>query len=378
MKTEMTQWTQSSWMPHQPGELADAQFVLVFGSREQFKHAEHFSLLQAAYPNAIMVGCSTSGEIFGSTVSDETLTVTAVWFEHTTVEAAHVELRDVYNNSYHAGRSLVTALPKEGLAHAFVLSEGNYVNGSELVRGITAGLPEGVALTGGLAGDADRFEETLVMYNGSVSSGKIVLVGLYGDRLKVGFGSMGGWDPFGPKRTVTRSQGSILYELDGQNALSMYKKYLGPYASELPASALLFPLAIKQDGDDQPELVRTILSIDENVQAMRFAGDIPEGAQARFMKANFGRLVDGAEGAAKNSYASIGEQTPDLAILISCVGRKLVLKDKSAEEIRSVRAVLGMDAAVTGFYSYGEICPTAPNASCALHNQTMTITTLSE
>jgi len=105
--------------------------------------------------------------------------------------------------------------------------------------------------------------------------------------------------------------------------------------------------------------------------------DLPEGALARFMKANFNRLVDGAYGAAKTS-TEIGGSAPDLAILISCVGRKLVLQQMVEDEVESVREVLGERAVLTGFYSYGEICPSAPNASCDLHNQTMTITTLSE
>jgi hypothetical protein len=96
------------------------------------------------------------------------------------------------------------------------------------------------------------------------------------------------------------------------------------------------------------------------------------------MKANFDRLIDGAMGAAQTSYAAIGSSSPDLAILISCVGRKLVLKQRTEEELESVREVLGEKTALCGFYSYGEICPTAPNANCQLHNQTMTITTFAE
>jgi len=111
---------------------------------------------------------------------------------------------------------------------------------------------------------------------------------------------------------------------------------------------------------------------------MTFAGDVPEGTYARLMKANFERLIDGASEAAKTSYEAIGSSSPDLAILISCVGRKLVLKQRTEEEVEGVRAMLGDRTVLTGFYSYGEICPAAPNAKCELHNQTMTITTFSE
>jgi hypothetical protein len=71
-------------------------------------------------------------------------------------------------------------------------------------------------------------------------------------------------------------------------------------------------------------------------------------------------------------------ETPDLAILISCVGRKLVLKQRVEEEVESVRNVLGARTVLSGFYSYGEIAPFLPSAKCELHNQTMTITTFAE
>jgi hypothetical protein len=200
---------------------------------------------------------------------------------------------------------------------------------------------------------------------------------LYGSRLKVGFGSLGGWDSFGPERVVTRSKANVLYELDGRSALGLYRQYLGEQANGLPATGLLFPLSIRTRADETP-VVRTILSIDEEAQSLTFAGDIPEGAYARLMNANFDRLIAGAAGAARTSYQAIGSTAPGLAILISCVGRKLVLKQRIEEEVEAVRKVLGAHAVLTGFYSYGEISPFTPGARCELHNQTMTITTLSE
>jgi len=236
---------------------------------------------------------------------------------------------------------------------------------------------QGVAVTGGLAGDGSRFARTLVCADGNVAEGKIAALGFYGSRLKVGYGSLGGWDVFGPERLVTKSSGNVLYELDGQSALGLYKRYLAEHAAGLPAAALLFPLALR-NGEEGYSLVRTVLGVSEEDQSMTFAGDMPEGAHARLMKANFDRLVDGASGAARASHEALGSASPDLAILISCVGRKLVLKQRIEEEVEGVREVLGESAVLTGFYSYGEICPHDAITGCELHNQTMTITTFSE
>jgi hypothetical protein len=165
--------------------------------------------------------------------------------------------------------------------------------------------------------------------------------------------------------------------MDGRNALDLYKKYLGEHAKELPSSGLLYPLSLRIAENTTP-VVRTILAVDENEKSMTFAGDVPEGAYARLMKANFDRLIDGAIGAAKVTSGMLASSPAELAILISCVGRKLVLKQRVEEEVEGVRDVLGRQPVLAGFYSYGEISPFTPNAKCELHNQTMTITTLSE
>jgi hypothetical protein len=231
-------------------------------------------------------------------------------------------------------------------------------------------------VTGGLAGDGARFGETLVFKGDVPEKGAIAVVGLYGSRLKVGFGSLGGWAPFGPERLVTRAKANILFELDGRPALGLYKQYLGEHANGLPATGLLFPLSVRSEPGETP-VVRTILAVDEQQQSMTFAGDVPEGAHARLAKANVDRLVDGAVDAARASRPA-SAVAPTLAILISCVGRKLVLKQRVEEEVEGVRAILGEQAVLTGFYSYGEIAPFSLGERSELHNQTMTITTFAE
>lgn len=355
----------------------DADLVLTFGSRELLKDPDIFPALRTRYPKAHICGCSTAGEIYGTRVLDNSLVSTAISFDHTRIMGAAITL-DMAANSANAGALLARSIQQEGLVHVFVLSDGLNVNGSDLVRGLTENLPDNVTVTGGLAADADRFEETYVFWDDVPRQNSLAIIGFYGDRLKVGYGSMGGWDPFGPDRLVTRSSENVLYDLDGKSALELYKKYLGDMAGELPASALLFPLCIRTK-ENETGIVRTILSVNDNENSMTFAGDIPEGSYARFMKANFERLIDGAYGAALTGHRAMGESIPaELTMLISCVGRKLVLKQRVEEEVETSRDILGPDATITGFYSYGEISPFTPGAKCALHNQTMTVTTMSE
>ncbi|MGB8658403.1 MAG: FIST N-terminal domain-containing protein [Candidatus Zixiibacteriota bacterium] len=378
MRAEQKRWSQTKqWEGESPGGLGEsAQLVMLFGSTSILKEQKCLDRIKQVYPKAHLFGCSTAGEIYGTQVSDDSLVVTAVSFEHTQLEGAQIKIAEV-GNSFQAGERLAQSLDKEGLVHVLVLSDGLKINGSDLVKGLTKHLPEKVTVTGGLSGDGGRFEETLVLLDGPPQKDTIAVLGLYGNRLKVGYGSFGGWDPFGPDRVITKSKGNVLYELEGGSALELYKKYLGEHAQGLPATGLLFPLSLRTK-EGETGVVRTILSVSEKEQSMTFAGDVPEGAYVHLMKANFDRLIDGAVEAAKTSYQAVGSSSPDLAILISCVGRKMVLKQRIEEEVEGVRDVLGDRTVLAGFYSYGEISPSMPGSPCKLHNQTMTITTLIE
>jgi hypothetical protein len=371
-------WKPGSGWTAPVGNLTDeggAHLVLAFGSPACFRDPEVLASVHARHPGASVLGCSTVGEIQGARVLDDSLVATAVRFERARVRTAESDIAGPAD-SFAVGARLAAALPGEGLAHVFVLSDGLHVNGSELAAGLASALPPGVNVTGGLAGDADRFAETLVHAGGISAPHRVGVVGFYGEGLRVGYGSMGGWEAFGPERRVTRAQGNVLYELDGRSALDLYKQYLGPHAERLPASALLFPLSVRR-GPGHESLVRTVLAVDEAEHSMTFAGDVPEGWTVRLMRTNFDNLVDGASTAA-TACVEGGGPAAQLAVFISCVGRKLVLKQRIEEELDAAIHVLGPAATTTGFYSYGELAPFGRGQSCALHNQTMTVTTFAE
>ena len=377
MKTAQNRWTESAgWEKPIPGEMIDPELILVFASSSSLEYTSIFNEIHSAYPDARITGCTTAGEIQDTEVSDNSISITLVRFDQSHFKTSSVQVASI-EESYQAGKNLTASLETDELRHVFVLSDGLNINGSELVRGLGSNLPDNVSITGGLSADGARFQETHVMINGEWLENSVVMLALYGKALTIGYGSLGGWDPFGPERLITHSSSNTLYELDGKSALDLYKTYLGEHADELPSAGLLFPLAIRSK-ENNKKLVRTILAIDDELESMTFAGDVPEGYYAQFMKANFDRLVDGAIGAARTSYESICSDKPELAILISCVGRKLVLKQRVEEEVEGVRDVFGDKTTLTGFYSYGEISPFTQGGSCELHNQTMTITTISE
>ncbi|MBV6511981.1 MAG: FIST C-terminal domain-containing protein [Ignavibacteriales bacterium] len=378
MKIEQKRWTAlRGWQTiSEPLSDSAAQLVLVFGGRAQLENSDRFFEIKKMYPHARILLNTTSGEILDTRVTDDTLALTAVYFQKTSLHFSSVTMSEC-GDSHIAGLKLAEKLPADGLVHVFVISDGQMVNGTELINGMTAKLPPQVAITGGLAGDGANFSKTLVGIDAPPSEGNLVAVGFYGSHLKVGYGSFGGWDPFGPERLITKAEKNILYELDNHSALELYKLYLGDKADGLPGTALLFPLSIRTP-DGSEAIVRTVLNISEEDQSMTFAGNMPKGTYARLMRANFDRLIEGATKAASISREPLGASEPELAILISCVGRKLVLDRQIEKEVDSVRSIFGRKTKLTGFYSYGEISPGFHAGRCELHNQTMTITTFRE
>jgi hypothetical protein len=367
-------WTpQSGWSGAQDDERAD--LVLAFGSSKAFADGAQWQALKERHPGAIVMGCSTGGEIHGCEVMDESLAATVISFEHTKLTAAEASV-DAEGGSFAVGKALGGKLASPDLKALFVLSDGTKVNGSELVRGLRSVIGADVILTGGLAGDGADFGTTYVGLDGKPEPGKVAAIGFHGEDLLIGHGSFGGWDVFGPERHITKSSANVLFELDGVPALDLYKRYLGEEAAQLPGSALLFPLRIYPADKPEQALVRTIVGIDETAKSMVFAGDMPQGYRAQLMRGNLDRLIEGAATAAEQ--ADIHAQGDSVAILVSCIGRKLLLGSRTREEVEAVKDVLGPNIRMTGFYSYGEVCPHHLTGSAELHNQTMTITTLGE
>jgi hypothetical protein len=377
MKTKQLQYINNTWKNF-PSTLNATQcnLVLAFGSPCVITHPEVFTYLKNKFPNADIVMSSTAGEIMDDTVFDDTIVVTAIEFEKSISKCVQTNINQ-HVNSFEAGSFLMDKLVNDNLKAVFIISDGTFTNGSDLVNGFNSKNSHLIPITGGMAGDADRFEKTFTSLNSVPTQGNVIAVGFYGENLLIGHGSLGGWDEFGHERIITKSEKNVLYEIDHKNALDLYKEYLGPYVSELPASALLFPLSIMISGSEK-SLVRTILSIDEEHKTMTFAGNLPIGSKVRLMKANFEKLITSSSIAAKNSFLSLDNQKPDLAILVSCVGRKLVLQERTEEEVEAAKRVLGEQTTITGFYSYGEISPFDRSTRCELHNQTMNITTITE
>ncbi len=380
MRVAQLSWTETAGWAVAPGQRTKADLVFFFGRRKTLACGARYEELRAMYPDAHIVGCSTGGQIRNQDVTDEEVTAAAIRFDATHLRVA-CEPSPSPDRSRACGEAIGQALTASDLVGVFVLSDGLNVNGSELVAGIISAVGKHVSVTGGLAGDGAEFRETLVGANGPPRKQTVAAVGFYGKSVRIGYGSAGGWDALWPLRQITRSKNNVLFELDGEPALDLYERYIGKEeARGLPGSGLLFPLRIFHPERPDHDIIRTILAVDHTARSMTFAGDVPEGWTAHLMRGNFDRLAAGAAQAARQAVDGGGANGAgdQLAILVSCIGRRLLMGQHTADELEAASAELGPKVPQLGFYSYGEISPHRVSGVCELHNQTMTVTTIAE
>jgi hypothetical protein len=381
MRVAQLTWSDTAGWAVAPGERTHADLVFFFGSRQALACGARYRELRAMYPDAHILGCSTGGQIRNQDVSDDEIAAAAIRFDATPLRVA-CEPAPAPERSRACGEAIGRALAAPSLVGIFVLSDGLNVNGSELVAGIIGAVGKQVSVTGGLAGDGAEFRETLVGADCPPRKQVVAAVGFYGTAIRIGHGSAGGWDEFGPRRQITRSRGNVLFEFDGEPALDLYERYLGEdEARGLPGSGLLFPLRIFDPERPDHDIVRTILAVDHQARSMTFAGDVPEGWTAQLMRGNFDRLAAGAAMAARQAADGVGPGrtgSDQVAILVSCIGRRLLMGQHTADELEAASAEFGPHIPQLGFYSYGEISPHRVSGVCELHNQTMTVTTIAE
>jgi hypothetical protein len=371
MQISQIRWSKNTGWEQSPGSVTSAELVLAFADDEHFHTEACFKELRELFPRAHIIGCSSSGSVGGVEISDGDVVATAVKLERSSIRIASVDI-EPGKGAEELGARLMQQLAAPELRHVFVLSDGLQVNGSDLAHGLNqAGIP----ITGGLAGDGARFGKTWVMADGPAKSGQIVAMGFYGN-VTIKSGCFAGWEEFGAERVVTKSTGNVVFEIDGQPALALYKKYLADQAKDLPASGLRFPLSI-QANKTEKALIRTLLAVDEAVNSLTFAGDVPQGYLCKLMRTNLDSLIDNA-GLAAEAAQSDTHRDAGLCLVVSCVGRRLVMGQLTEEELDAVQEKLGAETTITGFYSYGELAPFSDILKCQLHNQTMTLTTIYE
>lgn len=338
--------------------------------------AEMLTGVVEAAGTAKVVGCTTDGEISTSGFSTGSVVLGGVISDNVSFEVASTS--SIGSDSQSAGRRLAQQLPRSA-RHVQLFSDGLTGNGCAILRGMQSIYGPQIPISGGAAGDARAMKQTWQFAGNKVLTDSVTAISFSGD-IRVGTGVRSGWFPAGVPKKVTRSVGNVVYELEGESALSVYRRYLGPLASKLPAVGIQFPFGIVDESGrlgDNPVL-RAPMALNESEGSVTFAGEIPQGSIISLTTGGSATsLLDATEDAAKRAMDSLGTGSPAMAFFYSCMARKILLGPRTREETQRISGAVGRNVPIIGFYTYGEYCPSLSGTDCRLHNETATVTVVS-
>ncbi|MGA2937236.1 MAG: FIST N-terminal domain-containing protein [Syntrophobacteraceae bacterium] len=248
-----------------------------------------------------------------------------------------------------------------------VMSGGILADGDGILNGIINEMGRQAPLFGGMAGDDLKAHETFV-FDGSriTSNGAVALIF---DRNVIGLQGVAfsGWKGIGTSKTVTKARGNIVYEINGEPTLDIYRKYLDfghdPSVEITVVLASQYPLLLNRD--DGSSVLRAVVHINDD-KSLVYAGSVPEGAKVRFGMAPGPEIIDHVI----EQISEFSRQAPrsEAIVLFSCVARHLALGPMVEDEIAAVRKL--WDVPLVGFFTYGEIGPVL-QGRCDYHNNTL-------
>lgn len=323
-----------------------------------------------------IVGCTSAGEISNEGLGFNSAVLAGIASDHIDFEI--VSIQGLEKNSEEAGRKLAEAFSNTPQCLQ-IFSDGLTGNGCALLKGIASVWGDRIPVTGGAAGDNDNFIKALQFGNGRIYSDSVCGIAFYGD-FRLGMGVRSGWAPIGVSKMVTKAQGKVVYELNGEPALNVYERFLGQHADKLPAIGVEYPLGFispsAHTDEEDHYVLRATMSVDRKERSIAFAGEIPEGVVVNLTCGDKTSVLGAAETAAQMAQSAIGQATPQIIFCYSCMARKIVLGRRTEEEIERVQAQFDSHVPLIGFYTYGEFCPVGCAAQNYLHNESIALSAI--
>ncbi len=363
-----------------------ADALLVFSS-PLHDHEALVGGIVTVFGDVAMAGGTTAGEISGDGFSENSVVVLALKSD------ALRFVTDVYTgmrgNEYGCALNFVQAV--KGRFHdgnalsLFVFPDGMGGDGVRVIEGLQAGMSHPIEIVGGFLGDNDRFFRTFQYCNGKVYQNAItglLIIAPSGLDVKTGTGVGSGFASIGNSMCCTESSGNVIEEIDHEPALDLYMELLGEGRSRrLPEVCLEYPFGLIESTAQRPGppyfQIRCGLSVDYEKKTITLAGAVPKGSAMTLTSGSRGDLINGARTAAERARDCLKGYKPELIVVFSCVGRKIVLGRRVEEEVKVVKEVLGMSTPVIGFYTYGEIGPvdimTEDLTDVRFHNETLVV-----
>jgi len=353
--------------------------IVVFAKCENPAQWEPLSELIAAYPKSKIIGCSSNTVINDGSLLEDSTSVGIIRFRDAELRIAQAKIGD-FDDSRTAGLLIGAELHDIDLNGVLLFSDGETSDATAIVRGLQETLPPEITIAGGLSGGANAEVSVTpwVLIDGKICAMSACAVGLIGPTVEVVPATGGGWRQIGKDCICTQSYHRTLFELGGRRADDVYREFIHKHTGEGESFECVdYPLAIGTDGLEM-QIVRDVVEIDDDKGALVLAGDIPENAVVRVMHSNADDILDGVDEAVERLRSKmILPKSNALCICISCMGRKVVMGERTAEEPRLVKEKLGSKISHAGFYAFGEISTTT-SGSPYVHNHTITLVMIRE
>lgn len=355
----------------------EARLLIVFAS-DSYDHAELLRGVAEQAPEVPLVGCSTAGEIAASGPGDAGVVVSAIGGEGFSVATAAAEgasghLREVGAKA----ASCLGAVTERSNTVLLLLTDGLAGDQAEIVRGAYSVAGARVPLVGGCAGDDLKMQATFQFHGGRVLTDAVVAAAVTSDG-PLGIGVRHGWRTVGEPIPVTRAQGNVVAELDGQPALDAYLGRLdAPEEAHTDAGAFTrfaqtHPLGLASRSGEPH--VRFVGGADFERRSLACIAEVPQGGLAWLMEGDAGSVLEATDGACGDALAALNGHAPLGVVAFDCIARRGVLGESgiTAEVERVAQHADG--APVAGFYTYGEIART--RGVSGFHNQTLVLLAL--
>lgn len=340
-----------------------------------FSGIEHdFGVLTAAvldrWPDLHLLGASTDGEIASPSGMSEDAVVLVL------VDSDRVRMRvgagrGVRGNPEAAVREALDAASHGDVSDVrlcIVTMEGIQPPAGTVVELLQRALPAGAVVAGGMAGEKNRLERTVQTVGREVLEDSVVVM-LFSGPLTVATATGHGWMPVGTTHVATRMAGPLLAEIDHRPAVELYNRYLGGHS-------LFHPLAVYPDSSEDFHIVTTLQATEDG--SLLTANFLPEGARVRLADAHPEEIIASGRRVCTEAVEAFGPRRPDLGLVFSCTGRRVILGSRIGEEVDLLTTTIGGDVPIGGFYAYGEICPPRDREESRVHNLTLTFVLLGE
>ncbi|MEG3639187.1 FIST N-terminal domain-containing protein [Magnetococcus sp. PR-3] len=340
---------------------------LLFASHT-YEHAIILESLIQTWPDLALIGCTTDGELSSPAGFSEDAATLMLFVSDEVEITAGVGQQVSEDITDTCQKAMAQARSQTDLETAFCITtpESLTANGTEVFEALKASLGEGVPMVGGLSGDDWLFQGTKQFFGQKVYSNAVPVL-LFSGPLMISYAVETGWKPMGEPGVVTRSQGTVVEEIDHRPAIEYYQRHFGQEST--PNS--LFPLALMDEGK-HIQALRVTMGVVEDKGAITFLGDVPQGSTVQFTVTERPAILEGARRSVKQAMARYpDDHTPQAALIFSCAMRKCLLGTTVAEEARIIEEELP-GIPYGGFYGYGEIGPLCHDGKPlnSYHNQT--------